>query len=104
MRVCVVSFKECWQDEAGNWLSSGGFPLQMAAIRSLFHEMTLLIVKGRPGTGGIPLPAQIRVVPLHRPAGQDFWRQLLVILPLPHFLPPSVSPDPKAESFHLPPP
>ena len=102
MRVCVVSFKECWQDEAGNWLSSGGFPLQMAAIRSLFHEMTLLIVKGRPGTGGIPLPAQIRVVPLHRPAGQDFWRKLSVILRLPHYLTAIVSHARKADVVHVP--
>ena len=32
MRVCVVSFKECWQDGTGAWLSYGGFPAQMAAI------------------------------------------------------------------------
>ena len=56
MRVCAVSFKECWQDDDGRWLSYGGFPMQMTAIASLFDAMTLVIVNGRPRAGGMPLP------------------------------------------------
>ena len=32
MRVCVVSFKECWQDATGCWFSYGGFPLQAKQV------------------------------------------------------------------------
>jgi glycosyltransferase involved in cell wall biosynthesis len=86
MKVCAISFKECWQDEAGNWLSSGGFPLQMAAVGSLFDEMTLLIVGERPQSGGLPLPQLAHVVPLRKPSGQDTRRKLAVLMNLPYYL------------------
>src|SRR4051812_28801142 len=53
MRVCAVSFKECWQED-GRWLTYGGFPSQMAAIASLFDEMTLVIVRVPSRRGGMP--------------------------------------------------
>lgn len=77
--VCVVSFKECWQDPAGVWHSYGGFPLQMASIASLFDEMTILICRGAPRAGGIPLPANATVVPLRMPRGHDLVRKLSVL-------------------------
>jgi hypothetical protein len=86
MRLVVVSFKECWQDEAGRWLSSGGFPLQIGAISSIFDEMTLITVGGKPGTGGIPLPEHARVVPLRQPQGDNIRRKLSVLLNLPYYL------------------
>lgn len=89
-RVCAVSFKPCWQDESGKWLSSGGFPLQMGGIASLFDEMVLVIVRAAPGAvpagGGIPLPAGARVVALSEPRGTDARRKLSVAARLPYYL------------------
>jgi len=85
MRVCVVSSKECWQEEDGSWRSFGGFPLQMDAIRSLFGEMTLLVVRGARRPGGIPLPPA-RVVPLRKPMGTGWKRKLSVIAATPYYL------------------
>src|SRR2546422_3819753 len=36
------------------------FPAQMAALGALFDELTLVIVRGRPMTGGMPLPRHAR--------------------------------------------
>lgn len=89
-RVCAVSFKECWQDDTGRWLSSGGFPLQMQAIGSLFDEMVLVIVRATSGAaeaaGGIPLPPGARVVPLRGPRGRDARRKLSMAARLPYYL------------------
>lgn len=89
-RVCAVSFKPCWQDENGRWLSSGGFPLQMGGIASLFDEMVLVIVRAEPGAvpaaGGIPLPAGARVIALREPRGTDARRKLSVAARLPYYL------------------
>ena len=86
MKVCVISFKECWQNEAGEWFSSGGFPIQMGAIGSLFDEMTLMIVQVHPKEGGIPLPENARVVPLRPPTGRDVRRKLSVLAHLPYYV------------------
>src|SRR5262249_27324599 len=86
VNVCVVSFKECWQDQTGRWVSTGGFPLQMAGVGSLFDELTLVIVRGQPTAGGIPLPAGARVVPLPRPVGEDARRKLSVVARSPYYL------------------
>lgn len=90
VRVCAVSFKPCWQDDSGQWLSSGGFPLQMRAIGSLFDEMVLVVVRASPGaregSGGIPLPPNARVVPLREPRGADARRKLSVVARLPYYL------------------
>ena len=86
MRVCVVTFVECWQNESGNWMGPGGFPPQMSAIGSLFDEMTILVVGGEPKPGGISLPRNAHVVPLRRPAGEDFRRKLSVVLQLPYYM------------------
>lgn len=79
LRLCAVSFKLCWRDEQGRWMSSGGFPLQMSAIGSLFDAMDLLIVETTPQAGGLPLPAFARVVPLRAPRGHDLRRKLSVV-------------------------
>jgi glycosyltransferase involved in cell wall biosynthesis len=86
MRVCAISFKECWRDDTGRWHSSGGFPVQMAAIAGLFDAMTLVTVEGAPQQGGVPLPASVRVVPLRRPVGHDTRRKLSVMASLPHYV------------------
>lgn len=86
MKVCAISFKECWQDQRGVWFSSGGFPTQMSAIASLFDEMTLLIVQGEQASGGIPLPPAARVIPLRGPSGVDTRRKFSVVAQLPYYL------------------
>ena len=71
MRLCVVSFKQCWQAPDGRWLSYGGFPAQMDSLRALADSMTIVIVRSTPREGGMPLPADARIVPLRSPAGAD---------------------------------
>lgn len=102
MRVCVVSHKECWQDATGAWLSYGGFPLQMAAIASLFDEVTLVIVRGVPRAGGIPLPVQARVVSLRRPSGTDGRRKLSVLARLPYYVGAMMPHIRSADAVHVP--
>jgi glycosyltransferase involved in cell wall biosynthesis len=102
MHLCAISFKECWQTESGEWYSSGGFPLQMAAIGSLFNRMTLLITRGRPLPGGIPLPSQAQVVPLHQPIGQDTRRKVSVISHLPYYLSTIAHHIRQADAVHTP--
>jgi glycosyltransferase involved in cell wall biosynthesis len=101
MHVCVVSFKECWE-ESGTWMSYGGFPLQMAAIASLFDRMTLVIVRGRRRPGGIPLPAQATVVPLRSPRGTDFARKVSVAFYLPYYVTAIQREIAKADVVHTP--
>lgn len=86
MRVCVVSFKECWQGPDGRWMSYGGFPVQMHGIASLFDAMTLVVVRGAARPGGMPLPPAARVVPLRAPVGDDLRRKLSVAARLPYYL------------------
>ena len=86
-RVCAISFKPCWHDDRGQWYSSGGFPLQMRAIGSLFDEMLLIIIECEPTTGGIPLPEYAEVIPLRSPVGQNARRKLSVLFHLPYYLP-----------------
>jgi glycosyltransferase involved in cell wall biosynthesis len=86
VRVCAISFKPCWRDGSGAWLSNGGFPLQMAAIASLFDDMVLVTAGGPPGEGGIPLPPTVRVVPLPPPVGVDARRKLSIIAGLPRYV------------------
>jgi glycosyltransferase involved in cell wall biosynthesis len=86
MRVCAISFKGCWQDDEGRWISDGGFPLQMKAISSLFEAMTLLVTRVPPRRGGLPLPPAARVVPLRHPQGQDWRRKLSVLGHMTHYL------------------
>lgn len=84
--LCAISFKDCWQNDRGEWFSYGGFPLQMAAIGSLFDEMTLLITRGTSRPGGIPLPARAQIIPLRLPIGQDARRKLSVLANLSYYL------------------
>src|SRR5438874_12472887 len=79
-RICAVSFKECWRDGNGDWYSNGGFPLQMAAVASLFDSMTLLITESDvPGEGGLLLPPAAEVIVLRKPIGKDFRRKLSIL-------------------------
>jgi glycosyltransferase involved in cell wall biosynthesis len=101
MRVCAVSFKECWQDN-GRWMSSGGFPMQMSAIASLFDEMTLVIVEGTKRSGGIPLPACAAIVPLSSPRGSDLRRKLSVAARLPYYVGVIAREAARADVVHAP--
>jgi glycosyltransferase involved in cell wall biosynthesis len=102
MRVCVVSFKECWQDATGAWVSYGGFPAQMTAIASLFHEMTLVIVGVPPRSGGIPLPPAARIVPMRPPTGGDARRKVSVLVNLPYYLGVMLQHIRAADAVHVP--
>jgi glycosyltransferase involved in cell wall biosynthesis len=103
VRVCAISFKECWRDPAsGAWMSDGGFPLQMAAIASLFDEMVLVTVGGAAREGGIALPPAVRVVPLPRPVGVDTRRKMSIIAGLPRFVT-MIAPELRAaDAVHVP--
>lgn len=79
MRLCVISFKECWTDTNGQWYSNGGFPLQIKALATLFDETTLMITKSNRGSGGIELPADLKVVVLPTPKGEGTERKLYVL-------------------------
>lgn len=86
MRLCVVSFKQCWQDESGAWQSYGGFPAQMDALATLFDELTIVIVRAKPRAGGMPLPPAAQVIPLANPVGSNLRRKLSVAARLPYYL------------------
>lgn len=104
-RVCAVSFKECWQDESGAWFSTGGFPLQMGAIASLFDRMTLLVTRrAEPGEGGIPLPPGAEVVVLRRLRGKDLRRKIFVVAHLLEYLSVIAGHARRADVVHVPPP
>lgn len=86
MKACIISFKECWQDEGGRWFSYGGFPLQMKAIGSLFQEVDLVITRGHSRAGGLPLPAEFAVTALENPPGRDMRRKMHILMHLPSYL------------------
>jgi glycosyltransferase involved in cell wall biosynthesis len=79
LKLSVISSKKCWEDNTGKWYSSGGFPVQMTTIGSLFSDITLLVLRGESKAGGIPLPEKARVIALPEPAGRDFRRKLSVV-------------------------
>ena len=102
MRVCIVSHKKCWQDEAGRWLADGGFPLQISSIASMFDQTTLVVGRGTSGPGGLPLPSGATVVTLSSPHGQDVRRKISVILRLGEYLPTLVKHVRRADVVHVP--
>ncbi len=85
MKVCAISFKECWRNSQGVWLTDGGFPRQMAGIASLFDSMELIIVEVPERSGGSPLPEKARILPVRQPAGVDGRRKLSIALNLPYY-------------------
>lgn len=87
MKLCVVSSKECWQDESGRWVTTGGFPLQVAALGSLFSEVTLVILAAKRQKGGSPLPSDACVVPLPKPGSSAIGRKLALLALVPRVMP-----------------
>jgi len=102
MKLCIVTFKECWPDGNGGWLSYGGFPQQMHAISSLFDDVRMLVVGVPPRQGGMPLPRRALVVPLARPVGADGRRKLSVLSRLPYYLGRMLPHVSRADVVHLP--
>ncbi len=102
MKVCAISFVECWKNDAGQWHAAGGFPIQMTAIASLFDSMDLLVVQGKPKAGGNPLPAEARIVPMRRPAGEDGRRKLSVVTNLPYYAGIMLKHIRQADAVHVP--
>jgi glycosyltransferase involved in cell wall biosynthesis len=102
MTVCAISFKECWRDGSGRWMSDGGFPRQMTAIASLFDAMTLLTPSVPARHGGIPLPETLRHVALPRPQGVDTRRKLSVVARLPRYVRLMAAEIRRADAVHVP--
>jgi glycosyltransferase involved in cell wall biosynthesis len=102
MDLCVISSKECWQDATGRWCSYGGFPRQMCAIASLFDRVTMVIVRGHPRAGGMPLPEKAHVVPMPEPLGRAWRRKLFVAGALPYYIAVMAHSMPKNTVVHVP--
>lgn len=102
MHLCAISFKQCWQDDSGRWMSYGGFPLQMEAVGRLFDKMTLMIERGAPRSGGLPLPEFAEVVVIPSPVGTDGRRKISVLLRLPSYLFRFASHIRRADAVHTP--
>lgn len=100
--LCVVSFKPCWQDAEGHWRSDGGFPLQMAAVASLFDSVTLVIVEVPTRPGGLLLPAGARVIGLRSPSGSDAARKVSTLAGLGYYLRSIAAQVRKADVVHVP--
>ncbi len=98
----MVSLKECWQDADGKWLSTGGFPLQMTGIVSLFHEASLVVVAGPPRPGALPLPPVARVIALASPPGRNLRRKLGFLAKLPRYRRPLLEEIRRADVVHVP--
>jgi glycosyltransferase involved in cell wall biosynthesis len=97
-----VTFKQCWQDDRGRWVSYGGFPSQMEALAGLFDRMTLVIVRGRPQGRGMPLPERATIVPLRSPTGVDFRRKCSVAAHLGYYLKAIAGEVGQADVIHTP--
>jgi glycosyltransferase involved in cell wall biosynthesis len=102
VRLCVVSFKPCWQDAAGQWRSDGGFPLQMAAVASLFDAVTLVVVQVPLRAGGLLLPVGAQVVGLRSPSGSDTARKFSLLASLTYYLKAITAEVRKADVVHVP--
>lgn len=102
MKLCVVSFKPCWRDSSGRWMAQGGFPLQMAAIASLFDRVTLVIVEGERQEGGLPLPAEAEVIGLRSPKGTDGARKVSVLAHIAYYLTTIAAEVRRADVVHVP--
>lgn len=102
MHLCVVSFKPCWQEPDGSWRSDGGFPLQIGALGALFDRVTIVIVRTRPQSGGLPLPADARVVALEPPEGADFARKVSVLMGLGYYIKTISAEIRRADVVHAP--
>lgn len=83
MNLLVVSHKICWPSSknTSNYVTNGGFPLQMAALSELFHTTTLLVPckTATPPEGMMPLVGQnLRILPLTPVPGSGWLRKLLL--------------------------
>lgn len=74
----------------------------MAAVGSLFEEVTLLTVGGQPRAGAMPLPADTEVVTLQSPSGTGVQRKRSLLLRLPYYLRSIVEQVRKADAIHVP--
>jgi glycosyltransferase involved in cell wall biosynthesis len=102
MKICAISFKECWQDENGRWLTDGGFPMQMGAIASLFDDMDLLVVEAAYRKGGAELPAKARVAPMRPVPGSDLRRKIWLGLHASHYIHTIIRHVRRADAVHIP--
>ncbi len=83
-------------------MSDGGFPLQMAAVASLFDATTLVVVEVAPRSGGLALPADAAIVGLKSPKGADGSRKLSTMAGLGYYLKVISREVRKADVVHVP--
>ena len=83
-------------------MSTGGFPLQMAAIGAMFDRVTLVVAESLPQSGGLPLPGTAEVVGLREPNGADRTRKLSVITHLGYYLRTISNHVKQADVVHVP--
>lgn len=102
MHLCVASHKECWETPDGRWMSTGGFPLQMDGLATIFERITLVVVAGSQRDGGMPLPERASVVALRKPSGADTRRKLAVLAGLPSYLATLRAAFRRADAVHVP--
>lgn len=81
MNLTVISYKECWHDpdSPSGFSTVGGFPLQMAALSTLFDQTQLLIAPQETAipAGTMPITGQhLSVSPLSPLRGKDWGRKL----------------------------
>ena len=84
MRLAVISHKPCWSDGGtpSDYVTDGGFPLQMRAISELFTATTLVVpCEHKPQARGVTSLQghNIAVVPLQTPGGIGFRRKIGMI-------------------------
>jgi len=101
MKLCAISFKECWQED-GKWYSYGGFPMQMTYLGQQFDSMTLIITEAKQRPGGILLPEFAHVVALKKPEGNDGTRKLYVLKHLRYYVKTISNEIKKADVIHTP--
>jgi glycosyltransferase involved in cell wall biosynthesis len=89
MHCVVISHKECWRGDGDDFVTIGGFPLQIQALSELFQRTTLLlpVFKGPPPPGALRLEGRnLRITVVAAPTGRDLRRKIALLMWLPrHF-------------------
>jgi len=105
MKLLVLSYKVGWQPSPGQYVTYGGFPMQMETISSLFEQttVTLLIRAGAAPGGTQPIYGNnINIFPLPEPSGSDLRRKLALLAWLPRYLPQLWREIAHADAVHAP--
>lgn len=105
MNLLVLSYKIGWQISDREYLTYGGFPLQMEALSTFFAKtkVTLLIRPGMMPGGTQPIYGRnIEIFPLPEPDGSGLRRKLALLAWLPCHLPQIWREIARADAVHTP--